>query len=232
MNTTISPFPYYGGKARMAEFIAERLDYDSTSVYIEPFGGAARVLLNKPRHDVEIYSDYSKCLSIFFDVMTDKVKTEELIEKLLDKCFLPTPELFYDAYLTRAKIDDPVLTDLEIESKQIISEYSIVDGNLKPMFVSFKKALQRRDYPTILKCYEHLLRSGIVTNEKDKLWIQGKYDEYNEFWENVRETYEQGYEEYDIKQESEEIQNKLKKMQEEKPKQYEKELAQKKEDYD
>ena len=56
-NRALTLFGYYGGKARLAKYIAELLDYDNTDVYIEPFGGAGSVLLNKPPHKVEIYSD-------------------------------------------------------------------------------------------------------------------------------------------------------------------------------
>ncbi len=48
MDKTLSAFNYYGGKARMAPLICDLLDYDTTDIYIEPFGGGARTLLNKP----------------------------------------------------------------------------------------------------------------------------------------------------------------------------------------
>ena len=53
----LSIVPYYGGKAKMASFIADMLEYKDTSLYIEPFGGGCRTLLNKPRHEKEIYND-------------------------------------------------------------------------------------------------------------------------------------------------------------------------------
>ena len=55
----LSPFPYYGGKARMCGRICSLLDYDTTELYIEPFGGGCRTLLNKRRHAEEIYNDFS-----------------------------------------------------------------------------------------------------------------------------------------------------------------------------
>jgi site-specific DNA-adenine methylase len=54
-NTGLGVVPYYGGKRKMARFISELLDYDTTDCYIEPFGGGGSVLLNKPRHIYEVY---------------------------------------------------------------------------------------------------------------------------------------------------------------------------------
>lgn len=74
--------PYYGGKARMAPLIAEMLDYDNTDIYVEPFGGGCRVLLNKPRHKVECYNDYGEGICAVMRVMSDPDTAREFIERL------------------------------------------------------------------------------------------------------------------------------------------------------
>lgn len=68
MNRVLSPFSFYGGKAKMSSLIVDMLDYNNTDIYIEPFGGACRVLLNKPRHREEIYNDFGAGLYSFFHV--------------------------------------------------------------------------------------------------------------------------------------------------------------------
>ena len=82
-NKVLSPCPYYGGKARMSGLICSMLDYGNTRLYIEPYGGGCRTLLNKPKHESEIYNDFGYGLTTFFEVMKDKDKTEELIDRLL-----------------------------------------------------------------------------------------------------------------------------------------------------
>ena len=49
----LSPFGFYGGKSKMAVTICSMIDYNNTDIYIEPFGGACRVLLNKKPHKVK-----------------------------------------------------------------------------------------------------------------------------------------------------------------------------------
>lgn len=49
------PVKYHGGKYYLCRWIIEQFPQHET--YIEPFGGAASVLLNKPRSQREIYND-------------------------------------------------------------------------------------------------------------------------------------------------------------------------------
>lgn len=80
-------FSYFGGKARFCKEIAELLDYGNTNIYIEPFGGAASVLLNKPTHGTEIYSDVSRGLVALMTYLSDSDKASELIDCLYDTVY-------------------------------------------------------------------------------------------------------------------------------------------------
>ncbi|QCJ47236.1 DNA adenine methylase [Haloprofundus sp. MHR1] len=71
-------FPYPGGKSRLASWILEYLPEHRT--YVEVFGGAAGVLVNKPRSKVEVYNDLDADLVQFFEVLRDR--SDELIEWL------------------------------------------------------------------------------------------------------------------------------------------------------
>lgn len=86
-NHVLSAFAFYGGKALLAPKICDLLCYASTSIYVEPFGGGARVLLNKPRHDKEIYNEGSTSLCTFMRVMTQHDTAMELIGRLHDTLF-------------------------------------------------------------------------------------------------------------------------------------------------
>jgi DNA adenine methylase len=68
------PLKYYGGKFRIAPWIIDHLPKHST--YVEVFGGAAGVLLRKPRSRVEIYNDLDSSVVNFF--LTLRARPDEL----------------------------------------------------------------------------------------------------------------------------------------------------------
>lgn len=104
----LSLFNYFGGKARFCKEIAELLDYDKTDIYIEPFGGAASVLLNKPTHDLEIYSDVSRGLVALMTYLSDMDKASELIDCLYDTVY--SVDCFNEYLEYRNSVDDSYLS--------------------------------------------------------------------------------------------------------------------------
>ena len=75
---TKSIFPYPGGKSKYADFIIKILP--EHTAYIEPFGGAAGVLFNKPPSKVEVYNDIDSDIVHFFRVL--RKQPDELVEWL------------------------------------------------------------------------------------------------------------------------------------------------------
>lgn len=65
-----APFAWYGGKFYYAKWIIDH--FCSHRVYIESFGGAANILLNKNHSDVEIFNDLDNRIVNFFRVLRDK----------------------------------------------------------------------------------------------------------------------------------------------------------------
>ncbi len=76
------PVKWYGGKRYLASRIIE--SFPPHRVYLEPFGGGASVLLNKPPVDVETYNDLDLRISRLFQVLRDDgesfVRTVSLIQ--------------------------------------------------------------------------------------------------------------------------------------------------------
>jgi DNA adenine methylase len=72
-----APFGWFGGKAYYAEWILGH--FPDHRIYVEPFGGAANVLLRKRPSDVEIYNDLDHRLVNFFRVLRNRSQFEELV---------------------------------------------------------------------------------------------------------------------------------------------------------
>lgn len=72
----LSAFPYVGGKTRLTGWITDHLPQHT--VYVEPFGGSAAVLLNKPRSSIEVYNDLDRDVVQFFEVVREQ--PDELAE--------------------------------------------------------------------------------------------------------------------------------------------------------
>lgn len=121
---TLSMFSYFGGKSKLAPIICDLLDYENTSIYIEPFGGACRTLLNKPKgnHVREIYNDGSAGLCTFVRLMSDPDTAQELIERLYQTEYSQAE--FDRALALRNMVDDGL-------DKYITSEISRLGRNLK-----------------------------------------------------------------------------------------------------
>lgn len=110
---TLSIAPYYGGKGRMAHFIADRFDYANTDIFVTPFGGMCRELLNKPRHKIECYNDYNSALCALMRVLSDPKDADELIHRLYDETEFDE-QLFYE----QKEIYDSIEIDIEEQERE------------------------------------------------------------------------------------------------------------------
>src|SRR5207253_4211774 len=64
------PVKWHGGKRYLAKWIIEQ--FPAHRIYLEPFGGGASVLLNKPPVEVEIYNDLDLRITRLFRVLRDQ----------------------------------------------------------------------------------------------------------------------------------------------------------------
>lgn len=69
---------YHGGKFRLARWILQF--FPAHGCYVEPFGGAAGVLLQKTRVYAEVYNDLDGDIVNFFRVLRDARLRQDLVE--------------------------------------------------------------------------------------------------------------------------------------------------------
>jgi len=72
---------YHGGKFRMAPWIIQHLP--AHRAYVEPFGGAASVLMQKPRSEAEVYNDLDDDIVNVLRVVRDPALCEQLVQALV-----------------------------------------------------------------------------------------------------------------------------------------------------
>lgn len=67
---TLSAFPYPGGKTNYVDEIVTH--FPEHRRYVEPFGGSAALLLNKPESYIEVYNDKNSDVVHFFETVRDR----------------------------------------------------------------------------------------------------------------------------------------------------------------
>ena len=92
---------YHGGKWNLARWIIGH--FPTHRAYVEPFGGAASVLLQKPRSFAEVYNDLDGQIVSLFRVL----RNEELAPRLIEQLKL-TPFSMQDFKQSYEPSTDPV----------------------------------------------------------------------------------------------------------------------------
>ena len=145
----LSVIPYYGGKSKMNDLLVDMLDYDNTDIYIEPFAGGARTLLNKPRHKLEYMNDLSTGIKALFTVLSKEDTAKQLMDFLYNTSY--TKEWFNWALDYRNSIEDNSIGEIK---RQMISFIDKVSPDLwkefkrKSSIVNIDNALKEMDIST------------------------------------------------------------------------------------
>lgn len=163
---------YHGGKWRLAPWILQHLPAHRT--YVEPFGGGASVLLQKPRSYAEVYNDLDGDVVNLFRV------AREDGERLAQACEL-TP--FARAEFEQAYEDDG--SDLERARRTLVRSFmGFGSAGVTKQVTGFRAntsrsygtpAMNWRDYPDHLRALIARLR-GVVIEQRDALEVMQAHD--------------------------------------------------------
>lgn len=164
---------YHGGKWRLAPWIIEHMP--PHRVYVEPYGGAASVLLLKPRTYAEIYNDLDDEIVNVFSVARDHG------EKLRDQLY-NTPFARTEFELSYEPTQDPV----ERARRTIIRSFMGFGSNAitSKWNTGFRSNSSRsgttpatdwRNYAEVFDGIIDRLR-GVVIENKDALEVMAQHD--------------------------------------------------------
>lgn len=129
---------YHGGKWKLGRWIISH--FPKHRIYVEPFGGAASVLMQKPRSYAEVYNDSWDVVVNVFRVLRDSEKAARL-KLLLELTPFARTEFELASHPTR-------IAD-EIEAARL---------TILRSFAGFGSAATNGEYPTGFRCNSN--RSG------------------------------------------------------------------------
>jgi DNA adenine methylase len=164
---------WHGGKWLLAPWIVENLPPHRT--YVEPFGGAASVLLRKRRSYAEVYNDLDADVVNLFRVLRDPSLAEDLVEKIRLTPF--AREEFLDAY-------DAGAVGVEAARRLIVRSFMGFGSNGVHRRTGFRSNSSRsgttpaRDwlnYPEALAAVVDRLR-GVVVENRDACSVMATHD--------------------------------------------------------
>lgn len=170
--TTRPVLRWHGGKWRLAPWIIEH--FPPHQVYVEPFGGAASVLIRKPRSYAEVYNDLDGDAVNLFRVLRSE-RAAELVEAVRLTPF--ARDDFMEAY---AETSDPV----ERARRLIIRSFMGFGSNGHARATGFRANSNRSgttpahdwvNYPDALVAIIGRLQ-GVVVENRDASLVMAAHD--------------------------------------------------------
>jgi DNA adenine methylase len=168
---------WHGGKWKLAPWIISH--FPPHRVYVEPFGGAASVLLRKPKAYAEIYNDLDDWAVNLFRVLRDEAMSARLVEQLRLTPFSRT-EFEVGRELSEAT-GDPV----ELARRLIVRSFMGFGSNAhNGRSTGFRANSNRsgttpaqdwRNYPDALPALIERFR-GVVIENRDAMQVMRAHD--------------------------------------------------------
>jgi len=162
---------YFGGKWSLAPWVIQHLP-DDHRIYVEPFGGAASILMRKPRSRVEVYNDLDEEIVGLFQVLQDPAQCQALIRRLKRTPYSRTE--FERAFI---RTDDPVVRSQRAIVRAYQSmHHSALFNPKKTTFADARhlsgssKSREWATYPRSLASVHKRLQ-GVVIERRDALEV-------------------------------------------------------------
>lgn len=177
MKPTRPALRYLGGKWKLAPWIVQQ--FPDHRVYVEPFGGAASVLLRKPRSSGECYNDLDGGVVNLFRVLRDPGSAAELCRLI---GLTPFARDEYDAAFTPT--DDPVEQARRLVVRSYMghgssSAVAVRSTGFRASLVNRKGALPAGEWPglpaALAAVSERMM--GVLIENRPALQVIDRYDD-------------------------------------------------------
>lgn len=165
---------WHGGKWRLAPWIISF--FPGHRVYVEPFGGAASVLVRKKRAYAEVYNDLDQQVVNLFRVLRDESSASRLIALLS-----LTPFAREEFELSYLDCDDPIERARRLVILSFMGFGSTAHNHLSTGFRSNSNrswtipAHDWANYPDNLQAIVDRLR-GVIIENRDAMEIMSQHD--------------------------------------------------------
>lgn len=164
---------YHGGKWKLSDWIIANLP--EHRVYVEPFSGAASVLLKKPRSTVEVINDKCSEITNLFSVVRDRgVELQQKLEL--------TPYSRDEFDLSYLPADDPMERARRLVVRASFGRASASSTkNAKATFRAYSGTKRKStvqdwmNYPAALEAIITRLR-GVIVENRDALNVMDGHD--------------------------------------------------------
>lgn len=177
----LTAFIYPGGKAKISSWVTSF--FPRHLIYVEPFGGAASVLLNKAPSPLEVYNDLNSDLVTFFRVLRDKEKAAELIRRLR---LTPYAREEYYSFYSMPEGDDIERARALIGRASMGIGMSMAVSDSRPGFAGDDKKIRKNAkgfVNRVEKMSEIAERfRSVVIEHRDALELIPRYDSPDTLW--------------------------------------------------
>jgi DNA adenine methylase len=169
----LSAFPYPGGKTSYVDEIIRQ--FPEHRRYVEPFGGSAAVLLNKPSSYIEVFNDLNSDVVHFFETVRERRR--DLQEWLRQTTFSrELHERWAKAFYKGVRPDD----DLERAGRWYYLRYTQYGGKVDG-FSGFKTSIQRNEARSLRGSAAHLTDvvdrlQNVILENQDYRKVVERYD--------------------------------------------------------
>lgn len=169
---------YMGGKFRIAQWILSH--FPPHKIYVEPYGGAASVLLRKPRSTTEVYNDLDERIVNVFRCLQNQESARELERRLR-----VTPYAYAEWMLAHVRRD--IIADhIEAARMTILKSFLSIsaDGTTRKNIGGFGSRLSQNyttkanawaSYADMIPVFRDRLM-GVIIECRDALQIMTTYD--------------------------------------------------------